>query len=93
MAIGLGAGLLAMTTATHAATPMTLPFGDIGFGTGAAIELPVPPAPQVARPDVARMRLIIKTPPRGCNEGLIRRPVGERRRVEAQPALTPFPLG
>lgn len=85
--------MLAMTTATHAATPMTLHFGDMVFGTGAAIELPMPPAPKVTRPDVARMRLIIKAPPRGCNERVIRRPVGERRRVEAQPALTPFPLG
>ncbi len=93
LAIGLGAGLLAMTTATHAATPMTLPFGDIGFGAGTTIELPVPPAPRVARPDVARMRLVIKAPPRRCNEGLIRRPVGERRQVAAPPSLRPFPLG
>lgn len=93
LAMGIGAGLVAMTTATHAATPMTLPFGDVGFQAGATIQLPVPPAPQVARPDVSQMRLIIKPQPRGCGQPDTRRPVGERREVEAQPSVKRFRLG
>jgi hypothetical protein len=85
--MGIGACLMATTTATHAATPMTLPFGDLGVQTGGAIELPVPPPPQMARPDVTQMRLVIKPQHRGCDQDETRRPTAtERRQVAAQPA-------
>ncbi len=94
--MGIGACVMAMTTATHAATPITLPFGDLGFQTGSAMELPLPPAPQMARPDVTQMRLVIKQP-RGCDPAETRRPAGERRQGAVQPAmgaaLTPTRLG
>lgn len=79
--VGIGACLLAVSTSTHAATPMTLPFGDIGPLGTAAIDLPVPPPPpQVARPDVTQMRLIIKPQPvRGCDPDEPRRATDRRQ--------------
>lgn len=77
--MGIGACLMACTTVAHAATPLTLPFGDVGLQAILAIELPLPPSPpQVARPDMTRMRLVIKRqPPPGCTSGETRRHVEE----------------
>lgn len=81
--MGIGACLMAFTTVAHAATPLTLPFGDFGLQATPEIELPLPPPPQqVARPDVSRMRLVIKRqPPRGCTSEETRRNVEERRQT------------
>lgn len=85
--IGVSACVLAMTTVTHAATPITLPFGDFGLQGTTELELPVPPPPQVVKPDLTRMRLVIK-PVRvrgGCGWGAeeMRRLPGERRQAVA----------
>lgn len=81
--MGVGAGLMALTTVVHAATPLTLPFGELGLQATTEIELPLPPPPQqVARPDVTQMRLVIKRqPPRGCTSEETRRNVEERRQT------------
>ena len=89
---------MAMTTALHAATPITLPFGDLGVqGGSAAMDLPLPPPPQVARPDVTQMRLVIKPQPhRGCDQEYTRRATGERRQAVVATtgtALKPIRLG
>lgn len=85
--IGVSACVLAMTTVTHAATPITLPFGDFGLQGSAEVVLPVPPPPQVARPDVTKMQLVIKRVPTrgGCGSGSedLRRVPGERRQAAA----------
>lgn len=89
MAIGVGA--LAMTTVAHAATPITLPLGSLGPQLTDTVELPVPPPPRVARPDVSQFRLILKPVPRGC-DGDERRSASDRRQtVSAVPVGTgPF---
>ena len=86
--IGVSACVLAMTTVTHAATPITLPFGDFGLQSGSEPELPLPPPPQVARPDVAQMRLVIKRQPGrgGCVPEETRRVTIERRQAAAAEA-------
>jgi hypothetical protein len=94
--IGVSACVLAMTTVSQAATPITLPFGD--FGQSAEVALPVPPPPpQVVRPDVKQMRLVIKRVPvrGGCGSGSeeLRRMTGERRQAAAGPAAKPIRLG
>jgi hypothetical protein len=97
--IGVSACVLATTTVmTHAATPITLPFGDLGLQGNTELDLPVPPPPpQVVRPDVTRMRLIIKRVPvrGGCGSGSeeMRRLPGERRQAEARPEVKPSRLG
>ena len=94
--VGVGACVMALTTAVHAATPITLPFGDFGFQTGPVMDLPLPPAPQVARPDLTQMRLVIKPQhPRGCGQDDTRRQAGERRQavVTAVGAPKPTRLG
>jgi len=79
----MGACVMAAATAVHAATPITLPFGDFGLQGGPAIHLPLPPPPQVARPDPAQMRLVIKLQhPRGCGQEEARRQSAERRQAE-----------
>jgi hypothetical protein len=91
--IVIGACVMAMTSAVHAATPITLPFGDLGWQGGSAMELPLPPSPQVTRPDVTQMRLVIK-PQRGCSDaGEPRRTAGERRQAGLQSApAAPKPI-
>jgi hypothetical protein len=93
--IVIGACVVAMTSAVHAATPITLPFGDLGWQGGSAMELPLPPSPQVTRPDVTQMRLVIK-PQRGCSgsdPGETRRSAGERRQAGLQAApAAPKPI-
>lgn len=75
--MAVGACTIAMTTVAHAATPITLPLGDLGVQLMPAIELPLPPPPPVARPDVSQFRLNLKRAPRGCDDD--RRPATERR--------------
>jgi hypothetical protein len=87
---------MALATAVHAATPITLPFGDFGLqaGSGSALDLPVPPAPQVARPDLTQMRLVIKLQhPRGCDQEDARRQAVDRRQavIEARTVAAPKP--
>ena len=92
--VGIGACVMALTTAVHAATPITLPFGDFGFQAGPAMDLPLPPPPQVARPDLTQMRLVIKPQhPRGCDQEETRRPAGERRQavIEVRTVAAPKP--
>ena len=83
--MGIGACLMAVTTVAHAATPLTLPFGDFGLQATPEIELPLPPPPQqVARPDVTQMRLVIKRQPvpvRGGCESDARPAAGDRRQA------------
>ena len=82
---------MAMTTALHAATPITLPFGDLGLQAVAPMDLPLPPPPQVARPDVTQMRLVIKPQPhRGCDKEYTRPATGERRQVVVATTVTPL---
>lgn len=66
--LAAGAWMLALADAAHASTPMMLPSagGDVQLST--SIDLPVPPAPRVARPDVTRMPLVIREPSRGCGD-------------------------
>ena len=92
--IVIGACVMATTSAVHAATPITLPFGDLGWQGGSALDLPLPPPPQVTRPDVTQMRLVIK-PQRGCgsDSGDDRRAAGDRRqaRMQSAPPAAPKP--
>ncbi len=85
LCVGVSVGALAMTTVTHAATPITLPFGDFGLKGAAEMYLPLPPPPQVERPDVTQMRLVIKRQPgRGaCEPEEQRRAAGDRRQAAA----------
>ena len=92
--VGLGACVMAMTTEVHAATPITLPFGDFGLHAGSAMELPVPPPPQVPRPDVTQMRLVIKPQhPPSCEQEYLRRQPADRRQavVRTTPDAPPKP--
>lgn len=85
LCLGVSVGALAMTTVAHAATPITLPFGDFGLKGAAEMHLPLPPPPQVERPDVSRMRLVIKRQPLrgGCESEEQRRAGGDRRQATA----------
>lgn len=98
------AGLLAMASAVQAATPISLPLGNLGGPLTADVELPVPPPPRVALPDVSRFRLVLK-PTRDCDvddrratsrrQGTLsveqeRRAPGEQR--EAAPVRTSAPV-
>lgn len=62
------AGVLAMASLVHAATPIALPLGRLGGPIADDVELPVPPPPRVARPDVSRFPLVIKPSTRACGE-------------------------
>ncbi len=83
--LAVGVCALSMTAAIHAAAPISLPLGDLGLQSGAAVELPLPPPPPAARPDVSRMRLIIKQQPAGCSVEDDRRTLTVQRQVAAQP--------
>lgn len=83
--IAVGACALSVTTALHAATPLTLPMGDLGLHVAPELDLPIPPPPAVTRPDVTQMRLIIKQQPRGCAGDQEPRATPERRQVEGSP--------
>jgi hypothetical protein len=72
------AGLLSIAGVAQAATPISLPLGNIGAQLTDDVELPVPPQPRVARPDISQFRLIVKPAPRGC-EGEERRPTSRRQ--------------
>ncbi len=94
LCVGVSVGALAMTTVTYAATPITLPFGDFSIKGAAEIHLPLPPPPQVERPDVTQMRLVIKRQPMpvrgGCESDArpaARPPAGRRRRRAPPPGL------
>lgn len=93
--IGVSACVLAMTAVAHAATPITLPFGDFGLQGSSGLDLPLPPPPPVARPDVTQMRLVIKRQPTrgGCTPDETRRSPGERRQVAAGAEAKPIRLG
>jgi hypothetical protein len=86
---------MAVATVVHAATPITLPFGDFGLqaGSGSALELPVPPPPPVARPDLAQMRLVIRPQHPPCDKEYTRRQTGDRRQavIEARTVTAPKP--
>jgi hypothetical protein len=94
--VGLGASVMAVATVVHAATPITLPFGDFGLqaGSGSALDLPVPPPPQVARPDLAQMRLVIRPQHPPCDKEYTRRHTGDRRQtvIEASTVAAPKPI-
>ena len=93
--VGIGASVMALATAVHAATPITLPFGDFGLqaGSGSALDLPVPPAPQVARPDLTQMRLVIRPQHPPCDKDYTRRQASDRRQavIEARTTVAPKP--
>ena len=92
--VGIGASVMALTTAVHAATPITFPFGDFGVQAGStALDLPVPPPPQVAKPDLAQMRLVIRPthPPCDKEYKYTGRQTVERRQARAVPDATPRP--
>ena len=44
--LAAGVCALSMTAALHAATPISLPIGDIGLHADDDLELPVPPPPR-----------------------------------------------
>jgi hypothetical protein len=85
--VGIGACVMALTTVVHAATPITLPFGDFGFQSGPAVELPLPPPPQVARPDVTKLRLVIKPLHPPCDKQYTRRQSGQARQAVVRTAV------
>ena len=91
--VGVGACVMALATAVHGATPITLPFGDFGLqaGSGSAFDLPLPPPPQVAKPDLAQMRLVIRPSHPPCDKEYTRRQTGEGRQVRAVPDASPRP--
>ena len=91
--VGIGAGVMALATAVHAATPITLPFGDFGIQAGSGVELPLPPPPQVAKPDLAQMRLVIRPQHPPCDKEYTRRQTGDRRQavIEASTVVAPKP--
>ena len=88
-ALRLVAGVcaLSMTAAVHAATPITLPLGDLGIQVGdkAAIELPVPPPPVRKGKSQPSIQLIIKARDTGgCTNDSAGR-AADRREVSAVP--------
>ena len=93
--VGIGASVMALATAVHAATPITLPFGDFGLqaGSGSGMDLPVPPPPQVAKPDLAQMRLVIRPQHPPCDKEYTRRQNSDRRQpvIEASTVAAPKP--
>ena len=91
--VGIGACVMALTSAVHAATPITLPFGDFGLQAVPAMDLPLPPRPQVAKPDFAQMRLVIKPQHPPCGQEYTRRQTSERRQavLRAVPDASPRP--
>jgi hypothetical protein len=97
LCVGVSVGALAMTTVSFAATPITLPFGDFDLKGGAEIHLPLPPPPQVERPDVTQMRLVIKRQPLpvrgGCESDDPRPAGGDRRQATAGRAAADGRLG
>ena len=82
---------MALATAVHAATPITLPFGDFGFQEAQAMDLPLPPRPQVVKPDLAQMRLVIRK--HRCDQDETRRQASDRRQtvIEASTVAAPKP--
>ena len=90
--VGVGACVMALATAVHAATPINLPFGDFGLHAVPTMDLPVPPRPQVAKPDLTQMRLVIK-PQHRCDQDETRRQAGERRQavIEVRAVSAPKP--
>ena len=78
----VGVCALSTTMAVHAATPLSLPLTDLGL-QAPEVELPVPPPPQVVRPDVTQIRIVIKRQ-KGCDGSEMRRPMTERRQMTAQ---------
>ena len=86
--LAAGVCALSMPAALHAATPISLPIGDIGLHADDDLELPVPPPPRASKPDVSQMRLVIKQQPirTGCASEDERRQLNERRHVTVQPA-------
>lgn len=86
------AGVLAIATVAQAATPITLPLGDLGAQLTDELELPVPPPPPVARPDVSQFRLVLKRTPRGCDGEERRSPTTRRQAWEATPASSVTPI-
>jgi hypothetical protein len=95
--MGIAACLVSLTAVAHAATPLTLPFGDLGLQATPEIALPLPPPPrQVARPDVTRMRQAIKPlPRRGCGSETRRNAAAPRHTttLEAAAGTKRFRLG
>ena len=92
-ALRLAIGACAIATATvatvaHAATPITLPLEDLGLDHSAAIDLPVPPPPQVARPSTTYIQLVIKRQIRGGCQGESRKTSVERRQVSRPGSAT-----
>lgn len=88
--VGVSVCVLAATGVSHAATPMTLPFGDLPLQGSSTIALPLPPPPPVAVQDVTRMRLVIKSRRGGCPDGRLEtRRTGGERRQEPTPAAAP----
>jgi hypothetical protein len=77
----VGVCALSTTMAVHAATPLSLPLTDLGLQPP-DVALPLPPPPQIARPDVSQMRIVIKRQ-KGCDGLEIRRPMTERRQMTA----------
>ncbi len=91
--LGVCACVMAATTVSHAATPVTLPFSDLGLPAPGELELPLPPPPpRVAKPDVARMRLVIKAQPAaargGCEPDRTRRLADDKRQAAADRATS-----
>lgn len=87
--LAIGACTIAMATVVHAATPITLPLGDLQHDA-TALDLPVPPPPQIARPTTAQLRLVIKRQLRpGCQAESPKSTM--ERRQAARPGTTVDP--
>lgn len=74
------ATLLSIASVANAATPISLPLGHIGALLTDDVELPVPPPPRVARPDISHFRLVVRPAPQRC-EGGERRQTSRRQGV------------
>ena len=85
--LAVGACTLAMATAVHAATPITL-LGDLQVE--ATLDLPVPPPPG-ARPTKAQLRLVLKRELRhGCQADTPKSSVARRQTTRAGATVDPW---
>ncbi len=87
--LAVGVSALTMTAALHAATPMSLPLGDLGLPAtgGSSLTLPVPPPPprQISKPEILPARIVIKGDTSACGAVNTTRMVREKRQVAVEP--------
>ncbi len=87
--LAVGVSALTMTAALHAATPMSLPLGELALPAtgGSSLTLPVPPPPprRISKPEVLPARIVIKADTSACGNADAARATHEKRQVAVAP--------